>query len=151
MTGQEGFLLHQLLKSASTEPAPSPAVPVRDVPPPPLIRCDERGAEWILSLRSEQMATLASEGLSLEELGQRFGITRDGVKSGLWRARHESRTESSSRDSDIPDSAPPPITGLYESHRRLLASRTKPPSLTSFISESAYRQPFLGNEQERPR
>jgi hypothetical protein len=116
-----------------------------------LIRSDERGAEWILSLRSEQMDTLASEGLSLGEIGQRFGITRDGVKSGLWRARHANQPESSSRNSDIPDSTPPSVASLYQDHRRLLASRAQPPSLTSFISQSAYRQPFLGIEQERPR
>jgi len=76
---------------------------------------------------------------------------RGGVKSGLWRARHANHPESSSRNSDIADSAPPTVAGLYQEHKRLLSSRAQPPSLTSFISQSAYRQPFLGIEQERPR
>ncbi len=76
---------------------------------------------------------------------------RGGVKSGLWRARHANRSEASGRSSDIVSSEPPPVDGLYQKHKRLLTSRTNPPSLTSFISQSAYRQPFLGIEQERPR
>ncbi len=140
------LLLRQLLKS--TDPTPASAIPLRDVPPPPLVRSDERGAEWILSSRSEQMATLASEGLSLREIGQRFGITRDGVKSGLWRAGHANHPESSSRISDTASSGPPTVGSLYDAHRRLLASRAQPPSLTHLIAQSPHPQPFFGAEQE---
>ena len=148
MSAKTALLLHQLLNSP--DPTPTSAIPLRDVPPPPLVRSDERGAEWILSLRSEQMATLASEGLSLREIGQRFGITRDGVKSGLWRAGHANRPEASGRDSDIASSEPPAISRLYEGHTRLLTSRAQPPSLTGPISQPTYPQPFLGAEQEGP-
>ncbi len=143
------LLLRQLLNSA--DPAPTSAIPLRDVPPPPLVRSDERGAEWILSLRSEQMATLASEGLSLREIGQRFGITRDGVKSGLWRAGHANRPEASGRNSDTTNSEPPSISGLYEGHRRLLASRAEPSSLANFISQPTHPPTLLGDEQRGPR
>ena len=141
------LLLQQLLKSA--EPASSSAPQLRDVPPPTLIRSDEHGAEWILSLRSEQMATLASEGLSLREIVKRFGITRSGVKSGLWRARHANRPESSGRDSGTPSSAPPSVANLYQEHQRLLSSRAQSPA--SFIDQPTDPQPFQGTEQGGPR
>ena len=149
MPAKTALLLRQLLNSP--DPTPTSATPLRVVPPPPLVRSDERGAEWILTLRSEQMATLASEGLSLREIGQRFGITRDGVKSGLWRAGHANHPESSSRISDTASSGPPTVGSLYDAHRRLLASSAQPPSLTRLISQSPHPKPFLGAERERPR
>ena len=97
------------------------------------------------------MAALASEGLSLREIVKRFGITRDGVKSGLWRARHANRPEASSRNSGIPSSAPPTVASLYEEHKRLLSSRAQPPSPTSFIDQPTQPQPSQGTEQGRPR
>ncbi len=67
---------------------------LHNVPPPRLIRSDERRTEWILLLRPEQMAALASCGLSLREIGQRLDTTKGGGKAGLWRARHANRSES---------------------------------------------------------
>jgi len=97
------------------------------------------------------MATLASEGLSLREIVQRFGITRGGVKAGLWRARHANRPEASSRNSGIPSSAPPTVANLYQEHMRLLSSRAQPPSPASFIHQPTHPQPSLGTEQGEPR
>ncbi len=146
MSAKTALLLRQLLNSP--DPTPISARPLRVVPPPPLLRSDDLGVEWILSLRSEQMATLASEGLSLREICQRFGITRDGVKSGLWRASHANRPESSNRISHTASSGPPTVGSLYEANRRLLTSGAEPPSLTHFIAQSPYPQPFFGAEQE---
>ena len=56
-----------------------------------------------------------------------------------------------SRNQDTANSEPPPISGLYQEHKRLLSSRAQPPSLTRFISQATHPQPFLGTEQERPR